>query len=268
MRNDFCTGYLAHSAKGKEWQNHKYVAKVKLASGKYFYFYSQAEYDRFLKRVKKQGDSEREKINEKLGKNKPVEKKKATTDSTSKKKKGSGSSKKSSGSKKGKTSTGSSKKSSTKKEATEKKSSAAKTAKEKTTKEKTTKASTKAVQTTTQEVGVKKTTPTLSAYKYQYDLQDKDIDTYKGTENDSDRVTANRVKEIIEDMIDKYPDNASGYLISSFSDNISYQFQWVKENGTIKLVDPDSGIEVSADAGLINSTQVNLFRTDNKKKKS
>ena len=62
MRNDFCTGYLAHSAKGKEWGRHKYVAKVKLGTGRYFYFYDWNQYQKYLK---KRGDANRKAIEEK-----------------------------------------------------------------------------------------------------------------------------------------------------------------------------------------------------------
>lgn len=50
MRNDFCSNYLEHSAKGTTWKNVKYVAKVKLSSGKYFYFYDQQKYQNYLKK--------------------------------------------------------------------------------------------------------------------------------------------------------------------------------------------------------------------------
>lgn len=50
MRNDFCSNYLEHSAKGKTWANHRYVAKVKLPSGKWFYFYDANVYQNYLKR--------------------------------------------------------------------------------------------------------------------------------------------------------------------------------------------------------------------------
>lgn len=49
MRNDFCSNFLAHSAKDKTWANHRYVGKVKLSSGKYLYFYDMAKYQRYLK---------------------------------------------------------------------------------------------------------------------------------------------------------------------------------------------------------------------------
>ena len=45
MRNDFCENYLMHADRA----NHKYVAKVKLASGKYYYFYDLAKYQRYLR---------------------------------------------------------------------------------------------------------------------------------------------------------------------------------------------------------------------------
>lgn len=50
MRNDFCSNYLEHSAKGKTWSNHRYVAKVKLPSGKWFYFYDANAYQNYLKK--------------------------------------------------------------------------------------------------------------------------------------------------------------------------------------------------------------------------
>lgn len=51
MRNDFKEGiFLMHSAKGKAWANHRYVAKVKLPSGKWFYFYDANAYQNYLKR--------------------------------------------------------------------------------------------------------------------------------------------------------------------------------------------------------------------------
>lgn len=51
MRNDFKEGiFLMHSAKGKTWANHRYVAKVKLQSGKWFYFYDANAYQNYLKR--------------------------------------------------------------------------------------------------------------------------------------------------------------------------------------------------------------------------
>lgn len=50
MRNDFCSNYLEHSAKGKTWANHRYVAKVKLPSGKWFYFYDANSYQNYLKK--------------------------------------------------------------------------------------------------------------------------------------------------------------------------------------------------------------------------
>lgn len=303
MRNDFCTGYLAHSAKGKEWQKHKYVAKVKLANGKYFYFYNLAQYQSYLKR---RGDTERKKVDEKAkaelagkdatlkkgvnskeaastaktGSMTPeerraaaIERVKGATGSSSSKKSGksksSSSSKKStkSGSGKSSSSKSSSSKSSKGSSSKEKSSSGSSSKKSSEAKAKTTSTKqeqqTQQAQNTEQEV---KATPSLSSYKYKYDLKDDDINTYSGAE--SDRVSTNRVQEIIDDMVDKYPDDSSGYMLSSFSDSITYQFKWVKEGGTIKLIDPDTGNEVPADVSLTNSKSISLFRTDNKQKKS
>ena len=305
MRNDFCTGYLAHSAKGKTWGSHKYVAKVKLANGKYFYFYNLQQYQNYLKR---RGDVQRQQINDKktselAGNDTTLKKSAATADNKSttsttkngpktteeKKKealeriagnKGSSSSKKSGKSssssskdksKSSKSSSGSGKSSSSKSKGStdssgKEKSSSGSSSSKKSSGEKentSSKAETAKTETATEQT---KSTPSLSAYKYQYDLKDDDINTYTGAE--TDRVSNNRVAEIIDDMIDKYPDNASGYLLSSFSDSINYEFKWVKEGGTIKLIDPDTGDEVPADTSLTNSKYISLFRTDDKKKKS
>lgn len=45
MRNDFCENYLMH----KDRANHLYVAKVRLANGKFYYFYDLAKYQRYLR---------------------------------------------------------------------------------------------------------------------------------------------------------------------------------------------------------------------------
>lgn len=283
MRNDFCTGYLAHSAKGKEWGRHKYVAKVKLGTGRYFYFYDWNQYQKYLK---KRGDANRKAIEEKKaatsgGSSEETAKKSMTAEerrqadiervmgskgSSSPKSKKSGSSSSSSKKSSSKSSSGKSKSkssSSSKEKTTKEKSSSSASKKE--AKEKTTKTSTTntAQQTVQQEV---KKTPSLSSYKYQYDLKDDDVDSYQG--QDSNRISRNQIEEIIQDAVDKYPDDSSGYLLSGFTNDINYNFKWVKENGTIKLLDPDTNQEVSMDTALLNMNSVSLFRTDNKQKKS
>lgn len=316
MRNDFCTGYLEHSAKGKTWTSHKYVAKAKLANGLYKYFYSLAEYQAFLKGkgvksggqipekdyqssgktqsdnakkanvangkkvtskqledAKKKIAETRNKLNEdkkKKSSSASAEVKAAESDDKSKKKSGSSSSSKKSGSKKssgGKKSSSSKSKDKEKKEKENKEKQSSSSGSKKTAEKKeTTKTAEQTTAKQTQQETTAKTSPSLSSYKYQYDLKDEDINTYSGAE--TDRVSTNRVAEILDDMVDKYPDNSSGYLLSSFSDSITYQFKWVKEGGTIKLLDPDTGTEVSADTSLTNAKSVSLFRTDNKVKKS
>lgn len=270
MRNDFFTGYLAHSAKGKEWQNHKYVAKVKLASGKYFYFYTQAAYDGYLKRKAAKeaanggGDSDKTRTSEQEAKRQAaIERVKNAKGTSSSSKKKSGSSKSSTSSKKSKTGKTSSSKSSTKKEKAEKtaKSSSSKTAKEKTTKEKTTKTTTSSSASESTKV-----VPTLNTYKYKYGLKDSDIKSHKADDSSDGRISESKVKEIIQDMANEFKDGSSGYLLSSFSNNINYNFKWVKEGGTIKLLDPDTDTEVPIDTALLNTNSVQFFRTDNKKK--
>lgn len=59
MRNDFCSNYLAHSAKGTEWQNHRYIKKVILSNGKPYYFYSMEAYQAYLKTLS--GEKKKEK---------------------------------------------------------------------------------------------------------------------------------------------------------------------------------------------------------------
>ena len=283
MRNDFCTGYLAHSAKGKEWGRHKYVAKVKLGTGRYFYFYDWNQYQKYLK---KRGDANRKAIEEKKaavsgGSSEETAKKSMTAEerrqadiervmgskgSSSSKSKKSGSSSSSKDKKSSSKSSGGKSKSSTsskEKTAKEKSSSSAskKAAKEKA--EKTTKQTKTTSQQIVQEV---KKTPSLSAYKYQYDLKDDDVDSYQG--QDSNRISRNQIEEIIQDAVDKYPNDSSGYLLSGFTNDINYNFKWVKENGTIKLLDPDTNQEVSMDTALLNMNSVSIFRTDNKQKKS
>lgn len=280
MRNDFCTGYLAHSAKGKEWGRHKYVAKVKLGTGRYFYFYDWNQYQKYLK---KRGDANRKAVEEKKaaasgGSSEETAKKSMTAEerkkadiervmgskgSSSSSSKKSGSSSSSSKKSSSKSSSGKSKSSSSSKEKTAKEKSSS-SASKKEAKEKTTKTSTTTTaQQTVQEV---KKTPSLSSYKYQYDLKDDDVDNYQG--QDSNRISRNQIEEIIQDAVDKYPDDSSGYLLSGFTNDINYNFKWVKENGTIKLLDPDTNQEVSMDTALLNMNSVSLFRTDNKQKKS
>ena len=58
MRNDFESNYLAHwgIAKGGKAANHKYFERIERA-GKYIYFYTQAEYERWLHGSKKALDT-------------------------------------------------------------------------------------------------------------------------------------------------------------------------------------------------------------------
>lgn len=296
MRNDYCSNYLEHSAKGKEWSSHKYVAKVKLSSGKWFYFYDTATYQNYLKKTggQKTADSGRyakkdptngmkvtssglsysssmstadkkaktanyiangkkaassisvghgnmQRLAE-AGKQKADEvlsKVKSSSTSLSKKSSGSkssGSSKKSSGSK----SSGSSSKSSgsSKGSGASKSSKAAKTTSAKEAKE------------TTQKEVQKKAFDSAAAIRQTYGVTKEEVNNYTSKE------------ELLESM-KKYDDGAFGYITAK---NTTYS--WEKKNGEIKLIDMNTGEEVSIDEYLNDVKSIQEFRTDNKQKKS
>lgn len=252
MRNDFCSNYLAH-AKGVEWKNHKYVAKLKLANGKFFYFYSQAQYDAYINKMKKRNDANREAINEKLGIKKEapkVEEKKPTTstETTSKSGKKSSSksgSSKSSGGKSGKSSSGS--KSSSSKSSSEKKSSSKseKKSSEKTNTSKSTKkelSASKAVTTKGEEV-------TAQDLKDKYGVKDEEI-------------TAHEAAKAQMEMLEKYEDGAFGFITVG-----STIYKWDKSGGQIHLYDFKSEKEIPFDSISNALEKVNEFRIDDKKKK-
>ena len=54
MRNDFCENYLMHADRA----NHKYVAKIKLSSGKFYYFYNLLQYQNYLKKLGKNNNQQ------------------------------------------------------------------------------------------------------------------------------------------------------------------------------------------------------------------
>lgn len=296
MRNDFCSNYLEHSAKGKEWANHKYVAKIKLSSGKWFYFYDTKTYQNYLKRTggEQKADSGRYakkdptnglKVTSKglsysssmstasklsktssyiaagkkaassvsvghgnaqrlaeAGKKKANEilSKAKSSSSSSKKSSGSSSSKKSSGTKTGKSSGSSSSKSGSSKKAAGS-SKAAKATKEKTTTAKTTKEN--------QEQQIR-AFDSAAAMRQMYGVRKDEVSTYDSKD------------KMLEEM-KTYDDGAFGYLTAK---NTTYS--WEKKDGEIKLIDLNTGEEVSIDEYLNDVKSIEAFRTDNKQKKS
>lgn len=296
MRNDFCSNYLEHSAKGKEWANHKYVAKIKLSSGKWFYFYDTKTYQNYLKRTggEPKADSGRYakkdptnglKVTSKglsysssmstasklsktssyiaagkkaassvsvghgnaqrlaeAGKKKANEilSKAKSSSSSSKKSSGSSSSKKSSGTKTGKSSGSSSSKSGSSKKAAGS-SKAAKATKEKTTTAKTTKEN--------QEQQIR-AFDSAAAMRQMYGVTKDEVSTYDSKD------------KMLKEM-KTYDDGAFGYLTAK---NTTYS--WEKKDGEIKLIDLNTGEEVSIDEYLKDVKSIEAFRTDNKQKKS
>ena len=294
MRNDFCSNYLEHSAKGKEWANHKYVAKIKLSSGKWFYFYDTKSYQSYLKRTggESKADSGRyakkdptnglkvtsnglsysaslstaakksktssyvaagkkaassvsvghgnaQRLAE-AGKKKASEilseaKSEATSSTNSSS--SSSSSNKISGTKTGKSSgsSGSSK------AAGSSKSASSKADKEKTTTTKTT--------NETQEQQIR-AFDSAAAMRQMYGVTKDEVSTYDS-------------KDKMLEEFKTYDDGAFGYLTAK---NTTYS--WEKEDNEIKLIDLNTGEEVSFDEYLKDVKSIEAFRTDNKQKKS
>ena len=248
MRNDFQEGaFLAHSAKGTSWKNVKYLKKVKLASGKYYYIYTQAQLNAWNKShsiegnnvlsdkakadVKKQVLTSETKSLEELQKSHfaiqgktTVEKtanlkknikdgedaiKKALEKEESKSKKSSSSKSSGSGSS-GKSSKGSSGGSSKEKSA----SSAKKTAAEKTT----------AKTQTTQKKTENKTPINLDTLKKIYGAKDEDVTTHDMT-----------APEFKNKMLSKYDEGSFGYLMAG-----DKAYKWTIEGGQLVIKDFDT----------------------------
>lgn len=280
MRNDFCSNYLEHSSKGKAWANHKYVAKIRLSSGKYFYFYDTKTYQNYLKKQGKSSEGQYAKANpnkqiaEEAAKNDKdlatlaktsikgttIEEKtknitaaissgqskinEALSKSTSSKKSSSSSSKKSSGS--SKSSGGSSKKSSGSKSSS---SSSSKKSKESSAKEKSSKeSSAKTTKTTKAEAKLKAQERAFnsSSLKKLYGVKDDEVNKHDS-------------KEKLMDSLNSYKDGSFGYITSG---NTTYK--WTKENGKIIFKDFKTDKEVTLPSVLNN---IEEFRTDKKKKK-
>lgn len=284
MRNDYYEGmFLCHSAKGKTWGNHKYVAKTKLSNGKWHYWYDLTEYQNYLKRQGKSSGAPYAKaepdnlqnespntdvkslmskgitgntIEEKTknlqkniadGEAKISEMLSKSTSSKKSKSKSKSSKKKSNSSKKSKGAS-SGKKSSSKSKGTEK------TAKEKAAKEKvsnkntTSKENSKAESTTAKK---EKTTNTdnswnsLDSLKKLYGLKD-------------DAVNEHTDQSSMLESMKKYEDGSFGYIVVG-----NKTYKWTKEDGKIKFKDFDTEKEVSLPTDL---KDIHEFRTDKKKK--
>ena len=282
MRNDF----LAHA----NWKSHRYIEKIKLASGKYKYFYSTAELQAYMKGQNKGSDGQRvegsaalkdpkqEALNAISKGTSAIEGLKANnfttkgTDSKSKTEtlnsaiatgekiieKEINKSSSSSSSKSSKSSGSSSSKSSGKKSkgaSSSKSSKSKKDATEKTSKSSSSK-STK--EKTEKSTSTKKSTyksetggkVTLDSIKKMFGISDDKVNTHESS------------TKMISDMESKYDDGAYGYLVSGDT-----TYKWTKNNGKITITDFNTGKEVSVDEYFKEAKDIKEFRTDKKSKK-
>lgn len=276
MRNDFCSGYLEHSAKGTTWKKGtSYIKKEMGPNGKMLYFYSQAEYSSYKKNGSVKNvlsNKERNKIKSTVTKNsaatltsmakndfrvkgnttaeKAANLKKSIANgekiingklngASKSSKKGSGGSSKSSKEKnigKAKGSSGS-------------KSSKEKAAKEKSAKEKAAKAEKTSKTTTKKE---RNTTPiNMDTLKKVYGLKDEDVNSFSGS-----------VSEFKSNMLSKYDEGSFGYLTAGDA-----TYKWTISGGKLVIKDYNSDKEVSADEYMKDVKEFKEFQSNKKKKK-
>lgn len=270
MRNDFNSGtYLAH---GKDWNKHKYIAKIKLSSGKYFYFYDAKEYQNYLKKSKEPGRYAKANPNKDLVEdqiksnaalqalvnkgtkgNTTAEKKKnlqtsikngekkiqelLSKDSKSKKK-GSGSSSKKS---KSDLSTKKFKPAKAQKEKASKKSASAASKKPKAEPKPKAEKQTKKSEEKNSSTRIFNT----DSLKKMFGMKDEDIRTHEDTTK-------------LLDKLKSYDDDSYGYILAG--DKV---YKWSKSDGQITFMDYDTDKEVTLSSALKN---IQEFRIDKKKK--
>ena len=282
MRNDFESNYLAHSAKGTSWKNVKYLKKVPLGSGKFYYIYTQKELDAWNKRNSQNANnnvlSDKYKAETKkqvLSSAKsleglqregftvkgrtPAEKtanlkknikdgedaiKKALEKEESKSKKSKSSGSGSSGKSSKGSSGGSSKKSGSSKSSDSSKEKSASSAK-KAAAEKTT-AKTQATQKKTEN----KTPINLDTLKKIYGAKDEDVTTHDMSASD-----------FKNKMLSKYDEGSFGYLMAG-----DKAYKWTIEGGQLIIKDFDTDKDVSFDTYLKDVKQFKEFQTNKKKK--
>lgn len=273
MRNDFQEGaFLAHSAKGTTWKNVKYIKKVPLGNGKFYYIYNQSQLNALGKknsgavnvlsnkeRQKRltaatkavtvedlarkgfaaSGKTAAEKVKSLKNNISKGEKKIQEALSKSSKKSKSGSSGSSGSKKSGSGSKGSSGSSGSKKSGSGKEKSASKkTASEK--KEKTTNKK------------QRDTTPiNMDSLKKIYGIKDEEVTTHEMSSS-----------EFKSKMLSKYDEGSFGYLMSG-----DKAYKWSISGGQFILKDFDTDKEVSFDTYLKDAKSFQEFQTNKKKKK-
>ena len=285
MRNDYCSNYLEHSAKGTSWKNVQYLKKVPLGSGKFYYIYTQKELDAWNKRnsqnannnvlsdkykaeTKKQVLSSAKSLEELQkegftvkGKT-PAEKtanleknikdgedaiKKALEKEESKSKKSSSS--KSSGSSSSSKSSKGSSGGSSKKSSSSKSSGSSKEKSASSAK----KAATEKVTAKTQAIQKKtenKTPINLDTLKKIYGAKDEDVTTHDMSASD-----------FKSKMLSKYDEGSFGYLMAG-----DKAYKWTIEGGQLVIKDFDTDKDVSFDTYLKDVKQFKEFQTNKKKK--
>lgn len=282
MRNDYCSNYLEHSAKGTSWKNVKYLKKVPLGNGKFYYIYTQKELDAWNKRnsqnannnvlsdkykaeTKKQvlssakslEDLQREGFTVK-GRT-PAEKtanlnknikdgedaiKKALEKEESKSKKSSSSKSSGSGKSSKGSSGGSSKKSGSSKSSGSSKEKSSASSKKAAAEKTTAKAQ------TTQKKTENKTPINLDTLKKIYGAKDEDVTTHDMSASD-----------FKNKMLSKYDEGSFGYLMAG-----DKAYKWTIEGGQLIIKDFDTDKDVSFDTYLKDVKQFKEFQTNKKKK--
>lgn len=288
MRNDFHEGaFLAHSAKGTSWKSTKYLKKVPLGNGRYYYIYTQAQLNAWNKRhssgssnntpTNVLSNNERNKrmtgaVNnggslDNIIRNGMVAKGNTLAEKTANLKKNIAdgeeaikkalSSSESSSSKKSSGSSGSSKKSKSGSSGKSKSGSSGKSAKEKTAKEKSGSSKAAKEKTTKEKTTTKKETKAVNntpinmdSLKKIYGKEDKDISSFSGS-----------AAEFKKNLLEKYEDGAFGYL--SAGDTI---YKFTVQNGNVILQDFNTDKEISFDEYLKDVKDFKEFKSNTKKK--
>lgn len=271
MRNDFQEGaFLAHSAKGTTWKNAKYIKKVPLGNGRFYYIYNQSQLNALGKKnsgaVNVLSNKERQKrltaatkavtvedlarkgfaasgktAAEKVKslKNNISKGEKKIQDALSKSSKKSGSSGSSGSKKSGSGSKGSSGSSGSKKSGSGKEKSASK------------KAASEKKEKTTNKKQRDKTPINMDSLKKIYGIKDEEVTTHEMSSS-----------EFKSKMLSKYDEGSFGYLMSG-----DKAYKWSISGGQFILKDFNTDKEVSFDTYLKDAKSFQEFQTNKKKKK-
>lgn len=298
MRNDFHEGaFLAHSAKGTSWKSTKYLKKVPLGNGRYYYIYTQAQLNAWNKRHSS-GSSNNTPTNvlsnnernkrmttavssgrslDNIIRNGMVAKGNTLAEKTANLKKNiadgeeaikkalasseSSSSKKGSGSGSSgsskKSKSGSSGKSKSGSSGKSKSGSSGKSAKEKTAKEKSGSSKAAKEKTTKEKTTTKKEAKAVNNTPITMDSLKKIL----GKEDKDISSFKGTAAEFKKNLLKKYKDGAFGYLSAG-----GKVYKFTIQNGNVILQDFDTDKEVSFDQYLKDAKDFKEFKSNTKKK--